>query len=265
MLFNELVMEALYPQRSNTDLIRQLAIASIAAQLIWVVIVVVAGLIEPGYSEVRDAVSVLGARDAARPWLFDTGVAIWGSAFILAALALALDAKRSWRGWLGPGLIAFTGLAQILDGFPFPADCRWTIDATCRAREMAGELSWQHYAHGITYFYGAVALMLSVFAMAWRFHGDARWGRFDRFALIGGLLGALIVGGLFLVAGNEPGGDYGLIQRFALAAGGGWVALLTCGLLVIHDPEGRLAARAAAGRRRLAGFASRRRGPDRTG
>jgi hypothetical protein len=67
------------------------------------VIAVVAGRIEPGYSEVRDAISVLGARDAARPWLFDTGVAIWGSAFILAALALALDAKRSWRlAWTRP-------------------------------------------------------------------------------------------------------------------------------------------------------------------
>lgn len=228
-------------------------------------IVVVAGLLEPGYSEIRDAVSVLGARDAAQPWLFDTAVAIWGISLILAALALALDAKRSWRGWLGPGLIAFTGLAQILDGFPFPADCRWTIDATCRAREAAGELSWQHYAHGITYFYGAVALMLSVFAMAWRFHGDERWGRFDLFALVGGVLGVLIVGGLFLVAGNEPGGDYGLAQRFALAAAGGWVALLTCGLLLIHDPEGWLAARAAVGRKHLAGFASRRRGRDRTG
>lgn len=220
--------------RSNTDLIRGLAIASIAAQLAWLVVALVAGLIEPGYSEVRDAVSVLGARDAARPWLFDIGIAIWGSAFILAALALALDAKRSWRGWLGPCLIAFTGLAQILDGFPFPADCRWTIDVNCRAREMAGELSWQHYAHGIAYLLGAIALLLSVFAMAWRFHGDDRWGRFDLFALIGGLLGLLIVGGLFLIAGNEPGGHYGLIQRFALAAGGFWILALTVGLLVVR-------------------------------
>jgi hypothetical protein len=238
VLFNELVMESLYPRRPNTDLIRRLAIGSIAGQLTWVAIVVVAGLLEPGYSEVRDAVSVLGARDAAHPWLFDIAVAIWGISLILAAIALALDAKRSWRGWLGPGLIAFTGLAQILDGFPFPADCRWTIDATCRAREMAGELSWQHYAHGIDYFYGAVALLLSVFAMAWRFHGDERWGRFDLFALIGGLLGVLIVGGLFLVAGNEPGGDYGLAQRFALSAAGFWILALTVGLLVVHRAGG---------------------------
>jgi uncharacterized protein DUF998 len=249
VLFNEWLMDPLYPQRSNTDLIRGLAITSIAGQLIWLVIVVVAGLVEPGYSEVRDAVSVLGARDAAHPWLFDIAVAIWGTSLILAALALALDAKRSWRGWLGPGLIAFTGLAQILDGFPFPADCRWTIDAGCRAREMAGELSWQHYAHGITYFFGAIALMLSVFAMAWRFHGDERWGRLDLFALIGGVLGTLIVGGLFLLGSNEPGGDYGLVQRFALAAGGFWILALTVGLLVVHGRAGGLSALVPATRR----------------
>jgi hypothetical protein len=115
---------------SRSAPIRRLAIASLAGQLIWLALIVVAGLIEPGYSEVRDAVSVLGAQDAARPWLFDTGVAIWGSSFILAAAALALDSRRRRRNWLGPGLIAFTGLAQILDGFPFSADCRWSIDAT---------------------------------------------------------------------------------------------------------------------------------------
>lgn len=224
-------------QPTFSPLIRWLAIASIAGQLAWLALVVVAGLIEPGYSEVRDAVSVLGARDAARPWLFNTGVAIWGASFILAAAALALDAKPGWRGWLGPALIALTGLAQILDGFPFPADCSWSIDAGCRAREAAGELSWQHYAHGLTYFFGAVALQLSVFAMAWRLHGDERWGRFDLFALWAGLLGLIVFGGLFFLAGNEPGGHYGLVQRLALAAGGGWVLLLSAGLLVVHRGE----------------------------
>jgi hypothetical protein len=49
---------------SRSALIRHLAVASIAGQLLWVAIVVAAGLLEPGYSEVRDAVSVLGARDS---------------------------------------------------------------------------------------------------------------------------------------------------------------------------------------------------------
>jgi hypothetical protein len=61
-----------------------------------------------------------------------------------------------------------TGLAQILAGFPFPADCQTTIDPACHARDLAGEVSWRHEAHGWPYFLGAIALQLSVFAMAWR-------------------------------------------------------------------------------------------------
>jgi hypothetical protein len=227
-------MESLYPRRSNADLIRWLAIASIAGQLIWVAVVVIGGIIEPGYSEVRDAVSVMGARDAAHPWLFDIGVAIWGISFILAAVGLVLDGPRSLRGWLGPGLIAFTGLAQILDGFPFPADCQKTIEAACYARDVAGELSWRDAAHGWIFFLGAVALQLSVFAIAWRMHDDERWGRFDVFALFAGIAGLLIFSGLSLLGNNEPGGHYGLVQRLALAAGALWVLLLSVGLLVVH-------------------------------
>ncbi|HWI95901.1 MAG TPA: DUF998 domain-containing protein [Solirubrobacterales bacterium] len=103
-------MEALYPQRSNADLIRWLAIGSIAGQAIWLVVAVAGGLLEPGYSEVRDAVSMLGARDAAHPWLFDIGVAIWGIAFLFAALALLLDSPAGLRGtrrWLGPAPSAY--------------------------------------------------------------------------------------------------------------------------------------------------------------
>ena len=200
---------------------------------------VVGGLIEPGYNEVRDAVSVLGARNAAHPWLFDIGVAIWGTSFILVAVALVLDGPRGLRGWLGPGLIAFTGLAQILDGFPFPADCQKTIEASCYARDVAGELSWRDAAHGWIFFGGAVALQLSVFAIAWRTHGDERWGRFDRFALLAGIAGLLIFSGLSLLGDNEPGGHYGLVQRIALAAGGLWVLILCLGLLVVRGGRSR--------------------------
>lgn len=218
----------------RATLIRRLAIASIAGQLIWLAIAVVAGLIEPGYSPIRDAVSALGARDAARPWLFDSGVAIWGAAFIAAATALLLEARRGWRGRLGPALIALTGLAQILDGFPFPADCRRTIDAGCHAREVAGQVSWQHVAHGWTYFLGAVMLELSVFAMAWRFRRDGRWGRADLLALGSGVFGLAIFTGLFFTTGKEAHGHYGLVQRLTLTAGGIWVLALTIGLLAIY-------------------------------
>jgi hypothetical membrane protein len=231
--------------RSRDSLICGLAIASIVGQLAWVAIVFAAGFLEPGYSEIRDAVSELGADTATRPWLFNVAVAIWGLSFIAVAIGLLLDGPPGLRGWLGPLLIAFTGLAQILDGFPFPADCRTTIDAGCEARELAGEVSWQHVAHGWTYFLGAIALLLSVFAMAWRFRGDSRWGRADLLAAGAGLLGIVVFAGLFFLLGEYEDGRHGLIQRLALTAGGGWVFLLSLGLLAIHG-AGRGLSRAAS-------------------
>jgi hypothetical membrane protein len=224
--------------------------ASIAGQLIWVVAIAVAGIVEPGYDEARDAISSLGARDAAHPWVFAVAVSVWGLSFLAAATALWLDAPPGLRGRLGPALIAFTGLTQVLDGFPFPADCRPTIDAGCHARELAGEVSWRHLAHGWAYFLGAIALELSVFAMAWRFRGDRRWAGADRLALAAGVFGLAIFGSLFLLVSNEPGGSYGLVQRLTLSAGGIWVLALTVGLLGVHGRPGQPAVRLMAWLRR---------------
>jgi Protein of unknown function (DUF998) len=214
--------------------IRRLALASLVGQLIWLAFVAFGGLWEPGYSEVRDAVSFLGARNAADPWIFNAVVAISGLSLIALAIALALDAPRGLRGKLGPVLIGLTGIAQILAGFPFPADCRETIDAGCQAREAAGAVSWRHVAHGWAYFLGANALLLSVFAMAWRFRGDPRWRRADLVALAGGVCAIVVVGGLFFVIGDDPKGHYGIAQRLSLAAAGVWVGGLTLGLLDLY-------------------------------
>jgi hypothetical protein len=240
-------------QAGRSPLIRRLAIASLCGQLVFVVAIAVAGAIEPGYSALRDAISFLGARNAERPWLFDTAVAVWGAAFIAAGVALSLDAPRTWRGQLGPALIAVTGVAQILAGFPFPADCRDTIDAGCEARELAGQVSWRHEAHSWAYIVGGDALLLSVFAMAWRFRRDPRWGRADLLALGAALLGLPIFALLFFLADGGMDGNYGLIQRLSLSAGAIWVAALAIGLLAVHGRPGDRAVRLVAWLRRFPG------------
>jgi uncharacterized protein DUF998 len=239
------------PPRSA--LIRRLAAGSIAGQLAWVMLVAAGGLAEPGYNAIRDPVSALGAGTAAHPWTFEVAVTIWGASFIAAAVAVALDGPRAVRGLLGPGLIAFTGLAEVLSGFPFPADCSPTRDAGCHAGEVGGSLSWQHYAHGWAYFLGAIALWLSVPAMAWRFRGDRRWGRADLLALGSALLGIPMFLGLFFATGDGMHDHYGLSQRLALAAGGLWVGSLTVGLLAIHGKPHDLAVRFVAWIRTLPG------------
>lgn len=218
--------------------IRRLAVSSITGQVLWLVFVVIGGLIEPDYSATRDAVSLLGAQTAAHPWAFDLAVTVWGTAFIAAALALVLDGPSGLRGYLGPGLIALCGIAQILVGFPFPADCQTTIDPACHARDLAGNLSWRHYAHGWSYFVGSAALMLSVFAMAWRFRGERRWWRADLLALAAGLIGIAIWTALFFATdSSDLDASYGLQQRLTLGAAAFWVAALSLGLLYVNrDP-----------------------------
>ena len=244
--------------------IRRLCIASLVGQLLWVAIVTAAGLAEPGYSEVRDAVSELGAETASHPWTFNTAVAIWGLSFIAVALALLRDGgRRGARHWLGPALIAFTGIAQILSGFPFQADCRPTIDAGCEARQMAGEVSWHHVAHGWAYFDGSIAIVLSVFAMAWRFRGDERWG-----GPTCSPPGRARSGSRSSAASSSSpttgwSGHYGLVQRLSLAAGGIWAAALAIGLLAIYGRPGSLAVRLVGWIRRLPGGGGRRRTPQR--
>ncbi len=83
-----------------------------------------------------------------------------------------------------------------------------------------------------------MSLLLSVFAMAWRFHGDRRWGRFAPLTLIAALVAVVIVAGLFFVVDDDGDGSYGLFQHLALAAGGFWVAALTAGLLVLRPAGG---------------------------
>ncbi len=231
---------------SRSALIRRLALFSLAGQVVWIVAIAIAGAVEPGYSATRDAISFLGADTAARPWVFEAAVAIWGLAFLAVAAALSLDAPKTLRGQLGPALIAVTGLAQILVGLPFPLECRDTIDAGCEARELAGGVGWRHAAHGWAYVVGADALLLSVFAMAWRFWGDERWrfwgdrrwGRADLLTLGAVLLAIPIFASLFFFADDGTGGNYGLVQRLVLAAGAGWSALLAFGLLYVHRKDG---------------------------
>lgn len=217
--------------------IRRLATAAIAGQAIWFAVIAAAGAIEPGYSEARDAVGFLGARNAAHPWVFWAAVTISGISYLALAAALILDDPPRPSGLIGPLLIGFAGIAQVLNGFFLPVDCRSSIDAGCKAREVAGQVSWQHPAHEFTFFIGGTAVLLSVFAMAWRFHGDRRWGSADRLALYAGLLGLFAISVPFVLVSRDPHDLYGLAQRLALTGAVVWIIGLAVALLVVHPRE----------------------------
>jgi hypothetical protein len=210
--------------------VRALSWFAIAAQVFFVVGWIVGGLLEPGYSPVRQYISELGRVGAAHPWIFDLANIVWGAGFI--ALALAMLPVLHTRPWarVAPSLFALAGVFAILLA-PLRLQCAKAVDRACRARELAGTLPWHHYAHNWLAFGVQLALLATPFVLA-RCTWPSRLSRL--------LLGAAIVLVLFLTAafllGFGDDGYDGLWQRTELLIVHGWVLLCATALILEATP-----------------------------
>ncbi len=160
-----------------------LAWAAILAQVVFVGGWVLAGVLEPHYSPVRQYISELGRDGAANPWIFTAFVGLWGLGFI--ALAVALGPSLSTRPWplAMPLCFVLAGVCAVLVG-PLRMDCSPILSAVCKSREAAGALSWHNYAHDWLSLGIKVSLLLTGFAFA-----RTAWpSRLGRIVLVGALV-----------------------------------------------------------------------------
>jgi hypothetical membrane protein len=142
-----------------------LAWAAILAQAVFIGGWIIAGALEPHYSAVRQYISEFGRHGAAHPWIFVVFVGIWGLGWIALAVAVVPSLRtRPWP-WAMPSMFVLAGVCAILVG-PLHLDCSSTVNAICKSRENAGELSWHHYAHEWVSLGIKVALLLTSFAFA---------------------------------------------------------------------------------------------------
>jgi hypothetical protein len=199
----------------------RLALAAIAAQPLFVAGWLLADALEEGYSARRQTVSELGAADAAHPWLLWLALAVFGAGYLALAGALA----PAVRGRLTPALFAAAGVGTILLG-PVRLDCAPNGEASCKARELAGDLSLVHYAHGWLSLLVVVALIATPLALA-----RAQWpGRLAGLMLAAGAAALVlwVVGFVILDPGD---GEDGLRQRAGLVLIHGWVIAVAATLL----------------------------------
>jgi hypothetical protein len=216
--------------------VRALAWFAIAAQAVFVAGWIVAGALEPGYSNLRMYVSELGRRGAAHPWIFDVAVATWGIGFI--TLGIAILPALAWRPWrrVAPSLFVLAGLLALALG-PLRLDCASTANHLCYVQEKAGSLSWREYGHAWVSFALEAVLLLTPFALA-----RSLWpGRLARSTLLGGAMVAVILFVLFSIglsagAHTHHGALTGLWQRIALLVVHVWVALCAAALIVEASP-----------------------------
>lgn len=204
-----------------------LAWTAILAQAVFVGGWVLAGALEPHYSQVRQYISELGRHGAANPWIFTIFVGIWGLGFI--ALAVAIVPALRTRPWplAMPVFFVLAGVCAILVG-PLHMDCSPTVSAVCKSSEAAGALSWHHYAHEWVSFGIKVSLLLTGFTFA-----RSAWpSRLARLVLSGALV-LLVAGIVTFVLHDSFGGYQGLEERMWAFVAQLW-ALLCATVLILE-------------------------------
>jgi hypothetical protein len=210
--------------RFSPPLVRRLAWLAIAAQPLFVASWVVAGALQHGYSHAESGVSALGARDAAHPWIVNTGIVLLGlSIAALGPCVLAVLPRRRAATVAAALFVAAGILFALIAAAPIDCDL---AHAGCRARFDANELSWRTDAHlwlGLAF---DLAFVATPFALA-----RALWpGPIALSSLSAGFTGIAITVGSAVVT-NGLGAAEGIIQRLGFVPLHLWVLIVAIGVL----------------------------------
>jgi hypothetical protein len=207
---------------------RKLVWGALAGQALLIVAWIVGGALEPGYSHADQAVSELGARNAAHPLIVNAGIVVYGLSFV------ALGVAFMWvlRSRLAGGLFVAAGVVAVVAG-SVPLDCGLS-DSRCEALWRAGDLSWHQYVHLWASLLEELLLAATPFAIA----RALTPGPAAPLAFGAGLLGLVVGVGSFFLYGIDGAPD-GLIQRFGFLVILVWVVIVAAGILhATREPPG---------------------------
>lgn len=208
-------------------------------------------LLDLGLSRSRSYVSELGAQG--RPFAAVFRATDAAAGLLLGVWAvLRMRARHRWPVRLGWSALLTFALATVADA-AFPLSCPPTQDASCRAREAAGQLPWTHQVHTVTSTLAGTALLVAVLLLtAWVSAPVAgqrpAWTAPDwtapDWSAPGWVRRVLVASAVVYLAGtvwtlgevarftSDPAGPslLGAAQRVQLAAAAGWIACLGAGL-----------------------------------
>ena len=196
-------------------------------RLAWVAVIgqaafhgawIVAGLIEPHYSNRRQTISELAALDAHHPVVMTIGFLAFGVSLAALAVVLHSSIRGARRSRVGPILLLVAAACM-----PVVAAARTDCSrsrAACRALIDNGTVSTHHQIHDTVSLLLFVLLVVAPLVFARRFRQDPRW-----VAWRPGFLGAGAATFVLLVAFVAADGTAigGLVQRAFLAVPTIWV------------------------------------------
>lgn len=221
--------------RQINTLTRLLLAGGVVGPILFIIVFLIEGATRPGYSPWRNYVSQLSTGDGG--WVQITNFIVCGLltlGFGVALWSYWSASPRSVRGFpWGPALIIVFSLDVVVAGI-FVTDPALGYPPGSPNGPQGQTL---HGAiHGVAGLLAFGVLAATCFVYARRFRGDPDW---KGWALYSNFTGAIIalgfigatVSSILDERGIVPNAPTGLIQRIAIIAGWGWIALFALRLL----------------------------------
>jgi hypothetical membrane protein len=159
---------------------RVLSVGGIIGPVSYTIVVIVLGLLWPGYIHLAQAISELGGVGAPNATIMNTaGFALTGILIIVFALGLYYGLDRGHGSKVGSALVAVYGLGMFGIAF-FPWD---KVNLASFTSTMHSLIGWPHW----------IGLTLGLLVLPHNFKKDLQWNNYWVYTLSTGLLTAVVI------------------------------------------------------------------------
>ena len=203
-----------------------LSIAGIMAPVLWFGLVIILGLLEPGYSHMTKTMSVLGGVGGIRGIIFNLGLSLVGLLIISFAVGLHKNINRGKGSKVGPILLILGGVGMILSGI---FHCNLNCTNALLETDFIGIM------HMLFAFIAGMCLAISPFFIFARLRKDPQWKNHSKFTLITGIMANVpgIIFWITLATVRFPAIE-GLIQRAGIVFVFIWIGAMSLKMLKLN-------------------------------
>ncbi len=186
---------------------RPLAIGSVVAAAGFAATLVIAGLVDPGYSQSSEGISALASTESHAAPIMIAGFVL----LAIVALASGGALLRTLRGPAGRTAGALTVLAGVLTlACGLVRQSCSSLQQTCLDRESSGSVSGAHVAHNMMALPMFASLAAAGILIASTLKRDPRWQHLSRQVRLAAVAGLTV---LVWFGSGAYGDNGGLVQR----------------------------------------------------
>ena len=204
------------------------AIAGILAPILWFSLVIILGLLEPGYSHMTKMMSILGGVENIRGSIFNFGISFTGLLIILFSIGLHKSVNKGKDSKIGLILLIFGGIGLILSGMFFPCDLN--------CNNALVEKNFTGLMHIFTALIAGMGLAISPFFIFARLRKDPQWKNYSKFTLLIGIIANIpgIILWIMVFTSTVPESIGGLIQRAGIVFVFIWIGVMSLKMLKLN-------------------------------